>query len=252
MRVSRRRAAAGFPVRLVILAAGAGVFAGYSASSVVRSTSALPADGSPGVQASNTRAKTDNLASLIRTAVTVPEARRYAPAAAATTGADLDRFYDMVTAVAPMTPLAQPPETAPAAEPAGPQAAPAGAQIVTAPLPAAKPRALPPPPPAPAPMGLLDDAQIAGIKGRLRLTAEQAEYWPPVETALRAVAKVQLREMRVNRNPTGKVNIDVGSPEVQQLIWASMPLLRQLREDQKREVRRLVRVIGLEQVASQI
>ena len=42
------------------------------------------------------------------------------------------------------------------------------------------------------------------------------------------------------------------SPEVQQLIWASMPLLRQLSEDQKREVRRLVLVIGLEQVASQI
>jgi len=246
MRVSRRRAS-GFRVRLVVLAAIAGVFAGYSASSIVRSTSALPVDGSPGAQASNTRAKADSLASLIRSAVTVPEGR-YAPAAAATTRADLERFYDMVTAVAPMTP---PAETAPAAEPTEPQIAPARAPTVATPQPAAKARTLPPPPPA-APMGLLDDAQIAGIKGRLRLTSEQAEHWPAVEMALRAVAKIQLREMRVHRNPTGKVNIDVNSPEVQQLIWASMPLLRQLREDQKREVRRLVRVIGLEQVASQI
>jgi len=40
--------------------------------------------------------------------------------------------------------------------------------------------------------------------------------------------------------------------EVQQLKSAAMPLLFQLREDQKREVRTLARLIGLEQVASQI
>ena len=50
----------------------------------------------------------------------------------------------------------------------------------------------------------------------------------------------------------GKVNIDTNSPEVQKLIWAAMPLLMRLRDDQKSEVRKLARVIGLEQVASQI
>ncbi len=50
----------------------------------------------------------------------------------------------------------------------------------------------------------------------------------------------------------GKVNIDINSPEVQKLIWAAMPLLMRLRDDQKSEVRKLARVIGLEQVASQI
>ena len=50
----------------------------------------------------------------------------------------------------------------------------------------------------------------------------------------------------------GKINIDVNSPEVQKLIWAAMPLLMRLRDDQKSEVRKLARVIGLEQVASQI
>jgi hypothetical protein len=189
-------------------------------------------------------AKADNLASLIRSAVTIPERRRYA-LAAATTASDLDRLYDMVTAAAPMTAA----EPAPAAEP--PQAPAPSPRVhdAAAPLPAAKPK-LPSPPPAP--MGLLDDGQIAGIKSRLRLTPEQAEHWPGVETALRAVAKMQLREMRLHRNSNGKVNIDVNSPEVQQLVWAAMPLLGQLREDQKREVRRLVRVIGLEQVASRI
>ncbi len=40
--------------------------------------------------------------------------------------------------------------------------------------------------------------------------------------------------------------------EVQQLKSAAMPLLFQLREDQKDEVRRLARVIGLEKVAAAI
>ena len=48
------------------------------------------------------------------------------------------------------------------------------------------------------------------------------------------------------------MNIDTNSPEVQKLIWAAMPLLMRLREDQKSEVRKLARVIGLEQVAAQI
>ena len=39
---------------------------------------------------------------------------------------------------------------------------------------------------------------------------------------------------------------------VQQLKSVAMPLLFQLREDQKREVRSLARLIGLEKVAAQI
>ena len=37
--------------------------------------------------------------------------------------------------------------------------------------------------------GLLNDAQITGIKSRLRLSSKQAEYWPKVEEALRDVAR---------------------------------------------------------------
>jgi len=75
---------------------------------------------------------------------------------------------------------------------------------------------------------LLSDAQIAGIKERLRLSPDQAD--PHAAGA----------------------PIDPDSAEVQQLQSAAMPLLFQLREDQKNEVRTLARLIGLEKVAAQI
>jgi hypothetical protein len=98
---------------------------------------------------------------------------------------------------------------------------------------------------------LLSDGQIAGIKDRLKLSASQESYWPPVERALRAVA----RKIHAGRqaNPTASgVPIDPDSAEVQQLKSAAMPLLFQLREDQKSEVRTLARIIGLEKVAAMI
>jgi len=154
----------------------------------------------------------------------------------------LERAPDPVIAATPSIPE---PAPAPAIEPKS-------ASVAPAPLPHEKPkRLLPPPPPAPpAQTGLLDDGQINGLKGRLRLTSDQVEYWPAVEAALRDVVRTQLRGTR--HAVAGKVNIDTNAPEVQKLIWAAMPLLMRLREDQKSEVRKLARVIGLEQVASQI
>jgi hypothetical protein len=98
---------------------------------------------------------------------------------------------------------------------------------------------------------LLSDAQIAAIKGRLNLTASQQQSWPAVEDALRAVAK-KIHETKQANPRAGSPPIDPASNEVQQLKSAAMPLLFSLREDQKREVRSLARIIGLEQVASQI
>lgn len=97
---------------------------------------------------------------------------------------------------------------------------------------------------------LLSDAQIAAIKGRLNLTAAQQQSWPAVEDALRNVA----RKIHASRlaNPGGSAPLDPASAEVQQLKSAAMPLLFQLREDQKREVRSLARLIGLNAVASAI
>ena len=98
---------------------------------------------------------------------------------------------------------------------------------------------------------LLSDAQIAAIKGRLRLSADQEYYWPAVETALRAVARKIHAARQGDPHATG-APIDPDAAEVQQLKSAAMPLLFQLREDQKQEVRALARLIGLEKVAAQI
>ena len=98
---------------------------------------------------------------------------------------------------------------------------------------------------------LLSDIQIAGIKERLRLSSAQESYWPPVETALRAVARKIHAKRQADPN-AGGVPIDPEAEEVQQLKSAAMPLLFQLREDQKNEVRSLARIIGLEKVAAMI
>jgi hypothetical protein len=99
---------------------------------------------------------------------------------------------------------------------------------------------------------LLSDGQIAGIKERLKLSSSQESYWPAVETALRAVAHKIHSSRQANPNATAAAQIDPDSEEVQQLKSAAMPLLFQLREDQKEEVRKLARVIGLDKVASAI
>ena len=97
-------------------------------------------------------------------------------------------------------------------------------------------------PPVQTKYTLLSDVQIAGIKERLRLTPDQESYWPGVEKALRAIA----RKMHSTKQA------DPASEEVAQLKSAAMPVLFQLREDQRREVRALARIIGLERVASMI
>ena len=98
---------------------------------------------------------------------------------------------------------------------------------------------------------LLSDIQIAGIKERLKLSSSQESYWPAVETALRGIAR-KIHATRQGNPAVSAAQIDPDSEEVQQLKSAAMPLLFQLREDQKREVRSLARLIGLEKVAAMI
>ncbi len=155
------------------------------------------------------------------------------------------------------------PQPAPAdltsAEPLRPALAPSVPAIVEAPG-VATPQAPQPPKvagkPVPAPVqqksyALLSDAQIAGIKDRLKLSPDQESYWPGVENALRAIAR-KLHASRQSDPHAAMASIDPDSAEVQQLKSAALPLLFQLREDQKREVRALARLIGLEQVAAAI
>lgn len=126
-----------------------------------------------------------------------------------------------------------------------------GIPKVTAPAAApAKPKTVSKPQPQKN-YALLSDIQIAGIKERLKLSSAQESYWPPVETALRAVARKIHAKRQADPN-AGGIPIDPEAEEVQQLKSAAMPLLFQLREDQKNEVRSLARIIGLEKVASMI
>ena len=153
----------------------------------------------------------------------------------------------------------EPPQTASLSEPlrlAYASSTPADIEMPKVAAPAAMPLAPPKPKLAnkPAPQksyALLSDVQIAGIKERLRLSSDQEYYWPAVESALRAIARKIHASRQADPNATS-APIDPDAAEVQQLKSAAMPLLFQLREDQKQEVRTLARLIGLEKVASQI
>jgi hypothetical protein len=163
-----------------------------------------------------------------------------------------DRLVVVAAALASL----EPPQTATLSEPlrqAFAATTPADIEVpkVAATLPPPqKPKLATRPPPQKS-YALLSDAQIAGIKERLKLTSDQESYWPAVENALRAVARKIHATRQADPNATG-MPIDPDAEEVQQLKSAAMPLLFQLREDQKREVRALARIIGLEKVAAQI
>ncbi len=161
----------------------------------------------------------------------------------------------VVTATAALAAFEPPPQTTALSAPlrqAFASAAPADIEMPKVAAPAAMPVApLAPPKPKVAAKpavqksyALLSDVQIAGIKERLKLSPSQESYWPAVETALRAVAR-KIHATRKGENDSTPP-IDPDAEEVQQLKSAAMPLLFQLREDQKREVRALARVIGLE------
>jgi hypothetical protein len=103
---------------------------------------------------------------------------------------------------------------------------------------------------------VLNDAQIASIRQRLKLTAEQQQMWPAVEAALR---KIVYTKTALNPQTHGSAQlggssvayIDPSSAEVRQLKSAALPLIMRLNDEQKREVKMLAYVMGLEAVASQ-
>jgi hypothetical protein len=102
---------------------------------------------------------------------------------------------------------------------------------------------------------VLNDAQIASIKQRLKLTAEQEQMWPAVENALRKIVYTknamnpQMRAAQSSSSSTAY--IDPSSAEVRQLKSAALPLIMRLNDEQKREVKMLAYVMGLEAVVSQ-
>jgi hypothetical protein len=152
----------------------------------------------------------------------------------------------------------------PAARPESPSAAPAAAKraAVQPPRPASpNPASQGPASPAPASASnaVLNSAQIASIRERLKLTSYQDQLWPPVESALRDISWHQGRADAGRKvasasgtlsNPHGGT-IDPNSVPVQRLKSAAFPLIMSLSDDQKQEVRTMVRLMGLENLASQ-
>ncbi|HEY0566693.1 MAG TPA: hypothetical protein VGD13_00990 [Xanthobacteraceae bacterium] len=93
---------------------------------------------------------------------------------------------------------------------------------------------------------VLTVAQIQKIKKTLKLSPDQEGYWPPVEAALRDIAREQAAH-----KPAAK-KMTVSADASQKLYWAAAPLIMSLRYEQKHEARRLARSMGLEEVASAI
>lgn len=96
---------------------------------------------------------------------------------------------------------------------------------------------------------VLNDSQIASIKKRLNLTPEQQRYWPAVE--------VELRKMEYKKDASGKstqgtrmASVDISKVNVEGLKSAGFPLVMSFNEDQKRELKSLTHLLGLDGVIS--
>jgi hypothetical protein len=102
------------------------------------------------------------------------------------------------------------------------------------------------------PGSILNDAQIASIKERLHLSADQERMWPAVEAALRNIAYARAHD---RRQPAGAASdvaaLDPSSAEVQGLKSAAVPLLMSFSDEQKNEVKSLAHVMGLDRLASE-
>jgi len=117
----------------------------------------------------------------------------------------------------------------------------------------------PPPPAAPAKVALasatakpakprsnhvLNDSQIVSIKKRLALTPEQERYWPAVEAELRKMEYSKKSPQGASR----MASIDMSKVNVEGLKSAGYPLVMSFSDDQRRELKSLAHLLGLESV----
>jgi hypothetical protein len=98
---------------------------------------------------------------------------------------------------------------------------------------------------------MLNDAQIASIKTRLHLTADQEQMWPAVEAALRNIAYTRSREAQRHGAPANTQVASADGVDVRELKSAAVPLIMSFNSEQKDEVRNLAHVMGLDQLATQ-
>jgi len=97
---------------------------------------------------------------------------------------------------------------------------------------------------------VLSDSQIASIKRRLNLTPEQERYWPAVEAQLR---KMEYKKDAAEKASTKNIrlaSVDMSKVDVEGLKTAGFPLVMSFSDDQRRELKSLAHLLGLESVIS--
>src|SRR5215475_9130894 len=100
-----------------------------------------------------------------------------------------------------------------------------------------------PKPKPPRSNAVLNDAQISSIKRRLNLTPDQERYWPAVEAELR---KMEYAKRTAGGSRTASV--DMSKVNVEGLKSAGYPLVMSFSDDQRRELKSLAHLLGLESV----
>ena len=100
----------------------------------------------------------------------------------------------------------------------------------------------PKPKPKPRSNAVLNDSQLASIKRRLNLTPEQERYWPAIEA--------ELRKMEYTKSSGGSrtASIDMSKVNVDGLKSAGFPLVMSFSDDQRRELKSLTHLLGLDSV----
>jgi hypothetical protein len=90
---------------------------------------------------------------------------------------------------------------------------------------------------------------VVRIKSVLRLTPVQEAYWPPVETALRNIARQQQARPEsdgyVRRISRRVISVVLNSVAIERLAIAARPLIVALNDEQKRAASALAQEMGL-------
>lgn len=110
---------------------------------------------------------------------------------------------------------------------------------------------------SPEDMSAFVDAHIAALHAGLKLSTDQEKLWPPVEDAMRNLARLHLSHMQTMRqtqgtmvdNPVGQLrgmadHMSQGADAMRKLADAATPLYATLDEAQKRRLQVLVHVDG--------
>jgi hypothetical protein len=96
----------------------------------------------------------------------------------------------------------------------------------------------------------ITEGQIARLKAALNLTSSQQQYWAPVESALRALARSQREENSnagfVRRMTDRATSMASSAMHMRRLSAAAGPLIRSLDDAQKHHGMMVVRRMGFE------